>query len=334
MRNERMSRTSTGAPGSQSNRIGDARAWAFFVQDEISWGRLTLTPGVRYENIDLVRTDYSTSDPDRSEGPTRVRENHVEVVIPGVGARYEFNENISFVGGVFRGFGPPGPGSNEFTDAEESVNYELGLRVRGEFAEIQATAFFNDYRNLLGIDTLSSGGTGEGDFFNGGEAFVHGLELSGSADLGAVTNSNFSIPLSFAYTGTSAVFDNTFESDYQPWGSVQKGDSIPYIPSSQFHASLAFGRARWRLRADTTYVGRMRTQAGQGPIDPFQATDSYLTLALTGEYDFRQERSHSTLFVSVRNLTDEKYIVARRPAGARPGLPRTLMAGIRFSFGR
>jgi Fe(3+) dicitrate transport protein len=34
--------------------------------------------------------------------------------------------------------------------------------------------------------------------------------------------------------------------------------------------------------------------------------------------------------VGVENLTDETYVVARRPAGARPGLPRTLMAGIRL----
>jgi Fe(3+) dicitrate transport protein len=34
--------------------------------------------------------------------------------------------------------------------------------------------------------------------------------------------------------------------------------------------------------------------------------------------------------VGVENLADATYVVARRPAGARPGLPRTLMAGIRL----
>jgi Fe(3+) dicitrate transport protein len=39
----------------------------------------------------------------------------------------------------------------------------------------------------------------------------------------------------------------------------------------------------------------------------------------------------STLTVAVQNLTDARYIVARRPAGARPGLPRTIVAGARLN---
>jgi Fe(3+) dicitrate transport protein len=42
-------------------------------------------------------------------------------------------------------------------------------------------------------------------------------------------------------------------------------------------------------------------------------------------------RASSTLFIGIQNLTDATYVVARRPAGARPGLPRTLLAGIRIS---
>ena len=60
-----MDLTSQGAPASQANRIGDATAWALFVQDKIERGRWTLSPGFRYENIDLLRTDFSTSDPER-----------------------------------------------------------------------------------------------------------------------------------------------------------------------------------------------------------------------------------------------------------------------------
>ena len=37
-------------------------------------------------------------------------------------------------------------------------------------------------------------------------------------------------------------------------------------------------------------------------------------------------------FVSVQNISDEAYIVARRPAGVRPGLPRTFVAGLKFDI--
>ena len=46
------------------------------------------------------------------------------------------------------------------------------------------------------------------------------------------------------------------------------------------------------------------------------------------------EKRAVTLFVTVQNLTNQAYIAARRPAGARPGLPRMLMGGIKFHLGR
>ena len=34
----------------------------------------------------------------------------------------------------------------------------------------------------------------------------------------------------------------------------------------------------------------------------------------------------------VENLTDEVYNVSFDPAGARPGKPRTILGGVRFTF--
>jgi Fe(3+) dicitrate transport protein len=34
----------------------------------------------------------------------------------------------------------------------------------------------------------------------------------------------------------------------------------------------------------------------------------------------------------LRNVTDEVYIVARRPYGVRPGLPRSLLVGLSAKF--
>ena len=40
--------------------------------------------------------------------------------------------------------------------------------------------------------------------------------------------------------------------------------------------------------------------------------------------------SGGAIYASVQNVLDRRYVVARRPAGARPGLPRTLMVGYRM----
>ena len=73
----------------------------------------------------------------------------------------------------------------------------------------------------------------------------------------------------------------------------------------------------------------MRTVAGQGPIPEAQGTDAYFIVDMSANYQLHPNLS---LFASVTNLTDQSYIVARRPAGVRPGLPRAFMAGLKADF--
>ena len=162
-----MHLTSSGAPGSQTNRVSDARAFAFFAQDQIQFSRWTFVPGIRYESIDMTRTDYGQPDPNRTE-PLRVRDNHVTAVIPGAGLTYRVSPRMNLFGGVHKGFSPPGPGADAFTESEESVNYELGFRGQRSALTTELVFFYNDYSNLLGADTLSSGGEGEGNLLTAG----------------------------------------------------------------------------------------------------------------------------------------------------------------------
>ncbi|MED5563144.1 MAG: TonB-dependent receptor, partial [Gemmatimonadota bacterium] len=108
-----MSPTSAGEHGTQSNRVSSATAVAAFLQDEISLGSWTITPGVRFEHIEFTRLDYDGDDPARTS-PTRTRVNRVDAWIPGVGFSYRMSA-LRVFGGVHRGFSPPGPGADEAT---------------------------------------------------------------------------------------------------------------------------------------------------------------------------------------------------------------------------
>ncbi|MBI2822419.1 MAG: TonB-dependent receptor [Acidobacteria bacterium] len=323
--------TRKGQPGSQENRIGDARAWAFFMQDRLEWGDWSVMPGLRYENIELVRTDYSRSDTTRS-GPTQTRLNTLNVVIPGLGLKYSLKPTLALFGGVHRGFAPPSPGSTNETKAENSVNYEMGVRWTSPHLKTELLGFFNRYTNLLGRDTLSSGGQGTGDLFNGGRSNVQGLELSLATNLGSYWSIPFEMPIRLAYTLSRGEFRNSFQSQFEPWGNVHIGDKLPYIPSHQLDVAAGLSRGRWSMDVESTYAGRMRTVAGQGPIRQREATDAHLVLNISGEYRLTEDGTR--FFLSIQNLTDREYVAARHPSGVRPGLPRTFLGGIRFSLGR
>ena len=328
MRSGSLVLTSAGAPGSQSNRVSTAEVTALFVEDRIEFGNWQVTPGVRFEQIDLVRNDYATDDPDRIDGPTRVRDNSVDVVIPGIGATYSLDNGVVLLAGIHRGFNPPAPGSS--ADEEDSTNFEVGARFDGTRLTADAIAFYNDYDNLVGTCTASTGGRCDiGDQFDGGEATVAGLELLLGYDLPRPRGANFTIPLRFAYTWTAkAEFDNSFESGFGPWGGVVAGDGLPYVPEHQFQIAADVVGNRWSTGLNLDYVGETRAVAGQGPIAAADLIDSHVVVDLSGRY---QVRNNIDLFARIDNVLDEDYVVARRPAGLRPGKPRTAIVG--FSIG-
>lgn len=326
----RMILTRPGAPGSQANQVVGASAVAGFVSDTITWGKWSVAPGLRYESIDLESTAYARTDPGRT-GPTTVVKTAVDAVIPGVGLSYAARPGVNFFGGVHRGFAPPGPGATEGTEVEHSVNYELGTRVQRGVVRAEIVGFFNDYGNLLGRDTLATGGTGEGTLFNGGTAQVYGLEASAEWNPAQAMGLTSALPIRLTYTLTHAEFRNSFQSQFGPWGNVRTGAELPYVPRHQVFASVETQHQAWRARLEGFYVGRMRTRAGQGAYVATDSTDSYVVLNVSGEYAVTDRAS---LFASVQNLTDNVYIVGRHPAGVRPGLPRLVQAGLKIALGR
>jgi Fe(3+) dicitrate transport protein len=330
----RMSLTRAGAPGSQTNQVVSASAWAFFVQDVVEWGRVRLVPGLRYESIDLRRTDYARTDPARTAA-TAIREHSLGVVVPGVGGSVRVARALDVIAGVHKGFAPPGPGADTQTRAEESVNYEAGVRARGKGLRAEATVFYNDYANMLGRDTLAAGGTGSGDLFNAGRVRVSGLEAALSYDLRRALRARVSLPVQASYTFTAAEFRNDFQSAYGPWGTVAAGDELPYVPRHQLFVMVGVQDERWHVSLSTHFVGRTRTRAGQGRLVDTLSTDAAFVIDALGEYALPGDAlgGRVRLFGSVQNLADRRYVVGRHPAGARPGLPQTISAGVKLRIG-
>lgn len=322
----RLVLTSSGAPGSQANRVSSAEAVSVYLQDEIRVGRWALTPGLRYESIDLQRRDYAGTDPDRDDGPTRVIDSSVDEWIPGFGVLYDLTPEVTLLASVHKGFNPPGPGSD--ADAEESVNYEAGVRFAGSRFTGEAIAYFNDYDNLVGTCTLSSGGGCEvGEQFDGGEVEMYGLELSGTTEIDL--GDGLRLPLRASYTYSSAEFQNAFASGFEEWGVVESGDELPYLPEHQLQLGAGIAGPRWRADLTGTFVGDMRVVAGDGSPAPAERVDDHWVVDLAGAFDVTEQVS---LFARVENLLDEDYLAARRPAGSRPGRPRTALVGVNVSF--
>lgn len=326
MINGTMVLTTAGTPGTQDNRIAYAEALAAHALYKIKFNNFTVTPGIRFETIDLLNKNYGTNDVNRTGANLVKNDNHVKVWLPGVGANYKINTNFSFFGGVHKGFAPPT--NKEGTEAEKSVNYELGSRFKYNRLSGEIVAYFNDYSNLLGSDLAASGGTGTLDQFNAGEANVKGIELLVNYQV-LKENGKFKLPITFGYTLTDTEFVNEFASSDGAWGTIEKGDEIPYISKHQFNASIALEHAKFELILGARFNGEFRTVAGQGAIPNEFSVQNNTVIDFGSKYKYNK---HFSLTGNINNLFDSTYLVSRVPAGLRPGMPFSASIGIAAQF--
>ncbi len=327
MNNGVMMLTKAGKAGTESNQIAEANAIAAYLQYNLKFRNLTFVPGVRFESIELSQLDYGKTDPERTGANLKQSGNKVDVFIPGAGIDYKISHALSVFAGVHKGFAPPGV--KEETRPEESLNYELGVRYVQNGFNGNIIGFYNDYKNLLGSDMAASGGTGSGDLFNGGKAQASGLELLLSYDLLYSKNGNLHLPLTLAYTFTDAAFKSSFVSTYEDWGTVNDGDELPYLAKNQLSLLLSLEHRLFSLNLSAKYMDAMRTHPGKGEMTEGAKTDQSFILDASASASVHQ---NIKVFAGMNNLADETYIVATRPAGLRPGMPRMIQVGLKADF--
>ena len=325
--NRELIRTTVGVKGEDANRISYAKAVAAHFLYKLSINGLTVTPGLRYENITLGRTDYGSNDAKRSGLDLSERENRVDVWMPGLGANYRFTNNWSVFGGIHKGFSPPG--STDGQNPEQSINYELGTRFNHSGLKGEIIAYYNDYQNLLGSDLAATGGTGGLDQFNAGEVRVSGVEVLLNYDILKNSSEKLRLPVSVSYTLTDTKFLSSFESDTDIFGEVTEGDEIPYIAKNQFNLNLGLEHEKFALDMGLRYTDAFRTRAGTGTIPENQKVDSNYVIDLSGRYFYNK---HLTFSTNIINLLDETYAVSRVPAGLRPGHPFGINFSVAYGF--
>jgi Fe(3+) dicitrate transport protein len=298
--------------------------------------RFSVTAGVRAELFDYERRIERRNNIDT----LIVNDSRVFQIIPGAGLNYQLNENIIGFAGVHRGFAPPrikdaisSTGEDVELDAELSWNYEIGMR--GELMkgiDFEIAAFYMDFSNQVIPVSESSGGMGAG-LVNGGRTLHAGVEL------GTVFKIHDFIPLkgekifiNANYTWVKAEFSaDRFAAD-----TINvRGNRTPYAPEHLISGGITYeSKYGFGARISYIYVSEQFTDT-RNSIDPAAngrngRIDAYNVIDATLMYKLK--KWNTTFTMSAKNITDERYIVSRRPQGIRVGNPRLLMIGVRWSL--
>lgn len=285
------------------------------------------TLGLRVEHIEGEAVDYLAVD-NMTGNTATVNENTDTVILPGAGVFYQLAESQGFLIGINKGYVPNSPGQSGSVDPEESWNYEFGWRYSSDDIQGEVIGFYNDYSNLKGSCTFSSGCTEELDEeFNGGEVDVYGVEAS--SNLSWKVSQTMSIPLKLAYTYSQSEFQNDFDSTFSQWGSVSAGDELPYLPEHQLSIESGLQGEAWQVSLIVKYMSEMSEAAGTNTELEGILTDELLQVDFSAWYEVSEQVK---LYGKVDNITGEEVIVSRRPFGARPGKPTQAIVGVKYSF--
>lgn len=321
-----------GVEGSGGNREQESTAVALWVQDTISLGALSVTPGIRYETIDQEYTDYR-SDPTNTR--TGGGSDRMDYIVPGIGFQWDLSDTEGLFGGVYKGVSVPGPRSaiRSGVDKEESIGYELGLRTeRDNSFSGELVWFFTDLENLIGTD---SGFGLNNTETNAGEATVWGLESSLRYDPLFSNGSEWSMPMYVSATFTEAEFDSDLAEGGGDsiYAGATDGAEIPYVPDFQLALGIGLNAERWGLNADLTYHTETFGTAANldEPVNSAREGEvaDLLLLDLSGYYRLNENLK---LIGGVSNLTDERGIVSRVPRGPRTNRGRSFWLGAEIEY--
>ena len=312
---------STKDPSGSNNRIETADALSLWAVD--AWqltDALNLNLALRWEDVDSQRKEYN--DPQRNELKSE-RDNSNDEWLPGASFTYDFTDNWQVLAGVHKGFSPLGGGAQDYEEPETSVNYEAGVRYRGEWF-VEAVGFYSDFdnktENCSNANPCSNGATSGA--FATGEATIAGLEFQAgtSMELG-----NFVLPLDLMYTYTDAEISKDNDEE-----GFAKGDQLASIPENAFSLRLGLESAMgWNNYVVAKYIDEMCMNVGCEGGDARDQSEDLFVMDFISRYAVNDS---ANLFLKVENLADDRAIVSRQPDGARPNKPRTASVGFEWSF--
>jgi len=325
----------TGVTVENNRRTNDA--YSAFLQDKLTFGRLTITPGVRIERIFFDRTNRLANNGAGVEGRASLTQ-----VVPGVGAAFNVTGSTTLFAGVHRGFAPPrtedivsNTGGVVELDPELSWNYEVGVRSAPLRAlRLDATYFRMDYENQI-IPASLAGGAGAA-LTNGGQTLHEGAELSTRFDLGTQMGWRHNLYLRSAYTWLpTAEFVGQRFSNISGFSTVLiTGNRLPYASEHTLTASFGYSHPSGldlmfeAVRNSDQFADDLNTVEstadGQRGLIPANTT-------WNATLNYHHEPMRSTFFITVKNLANDTYLVDRS-RGMLPSSPRLVHGGIKYSF--
>ena len=300
----------------------DAEAVSGYIQNSMSFGDWTVTPGLRYETYNQYKDTVFR--PGSSSEGVREKDSN-SLLLPGISFLYSGLESSEIYAGIHRGYAPASARSVEFPlTPETGVNSQLGIRTSAiKGVSLDAAVFHNRIKDTLIRDDVDE--FGDALFVNAADSRITGVDVGARIDSSAFYLADYNLFAEAALNYTDARFTTGPLDD----------NRVPEIPTRAGSFTVGMDHmAGWHLSATVSHLGSFYSdientreltadgEAGKVPSRTlFSARASYKLPTTTD----------ATLWVQGRNLSDKLYISDVQD-GIRPGAPRTVVAGATVRF--
>ncbi|MEO9587823.1 MULTISPECIES: TonB-dependent receptor plug domain-containing protein [Marinobacter] len=300
----------------------DAEAVSGYIQNSMSFGDWTVTPGLRYETYNQYKDTVFR--PGSSDEGVREKDSN-SLFLPGISLLYTGFAQSEIYAGIHRGYAPASARSDEFPlTPETGVNSQLGVRTSAiKGVSLDAAVFHNRIKDTLIRDDVDE--FGDALFVNAADSRSTGVDVGARIDSSAFYLADYNLFAEAALNYTDARFTTGPLDD----------NRVPEIPTRAGSFTVGMDHmAGWHLSATVSHLGsfysdientRELTSDGEAGKVPsrtlFSARASYKLPTTTD----------ATLWVQGRNLSDKLYISDVQD-GIRPGAPRTVVAGATVRF--
>jgi Fe(3+) dicitrate transport protein len=304
-----------------------------FLENLFKFGRLSVTPGVRLENIwQSVKENLNL---DKTASPLADESVHDFVALGGVGVNYDVTDDIDLYGNVSQGYRPKiftqavPTGTNQVVneDLREGESWQADIGLRGDpapFLQVDGGVFYMEFEDQIGAALVN----GLSSVQNVGDARHKGVELATELDVTRL----------FAEIGgyepdkdlgAWSFFYNAMFLDAEFTRGPNRTNTPQYAPHFIHKGGVEY---RWKEQAKVRLGGTFTDDHFANDTNSAQFTvPSYKVWDLTGE--LKVYGNTVVVFGGINNLFDENYFARVRADGIDPADGRTYYGGVKVLWG-
>lgn len=297
-----------------------------FAENLFKFGKLSITPGVRVENI--WQSVKENTNLDKTTVPLGEDSRFDFVPLLGLGVVYELPVDMEMYGNISQGYRPKiytqavptGSGQVVNHDLKEGKSWQTDMGFRGapiDYFSWDVGYFYMEFSDQIG----TSGMTVD----NVGDSRHQGIELTGEFNvigwLDRVYQTDYNKRL-----GAINVFANTMVLQAEFIKGENKGKTPRYAPDFIFKTGIEYDRfSKVKVRLAGTFVDdhfANDTNTAQFVVPSYKVWD------LTGEVNVYKDAV--SLLGGINNIFDEHYFSRVRNDGIDPAAGRNYYMGVKM----